>query len=61
MKEDIGKGIVKFVSVKIQEALTINVPVIGSIIGTIESWLLDKLSAAIFESCDGIVAAELPI
>jgi hypothetical protein len=59
MEEDIGKGIVKFVSVKIQGALASNVPVIGSVIGAIASWALDKMSAAIFASCDGIVAAEL--
>jgi hypothetical protein len=58
-QEDIAKGIVAFASVKIVEGLTISIPVIGRILGTIESWLLGKLSAAIFESCDGIVAAEL--
>jgi hypothetical protein len=55
--EDITKGIVSFVNVKIVEALT--VPVIGSIVGKIESWLLNKLKDAIFKSCDGIVATEL--
>jgi hypothetical protein len=56
-QEDIAKGIAQFVSVKIVEALTF--PVIGSIVSKIESWLLGKLSDAIFKSCDGILAIEL--
>jgi hypothetical protein len=59
MQEDIEKGIVNILSVKILAAITIEVPVVGSIIGLIESWLMDKLKAAIFESCDGVVAGEL--
>lgn len=57
MQEDIAKGIAQIVSVKILEALT--VPVIGSIVGPIESWLMDKLIDVLFESCDGVVAGEL--
>jgi hypothetical protein len=59
MEEDIGKGIANILSVKIQAAITISVPVVGSILGLIESWLMDKLTDAIFESCDGVVAVEL--
>jgi len=59
MQEDIAKGIVNIVSVKILAAITISVPVVGSIVGLLESWLMDKLKDAIFESCDGIVAIEL--
>jgi hypothetical protein len=59
MQEDIAKGIVNIVSVKILAAITITVPVVGSIISFIESWLMDKLKDAIFESCDGVVAGEL--
>jgi len=59
MQEDIAKGVVKFVSIKILAALTISVPVVGSILGKIESWLMGKLTGAAFESCDGVVAVEL--
>ncbi len=59
MQEDIAKGVAKIVSVKILAALSISVPVVGSILGEIESWLMDKLTAAVFESCDGVVAVEL--
>jgi hypothetical protein len=59
MQEDIAKGIVNIVSVKILAAIAISVPVIGSILGMIESWLMDQLKEAIFESCDGVVAVEL--
>lgn len=57
MEEDIAKGIVKFLSVKLAAAIT--VPVLGPITNLIEGWLLEKLSDAIFESCDGVVATEL--
>jgi hypothetical protein len=57
--EDIAKAVVKFALVKLTEALSI--PVVGSVLKPIESWLLDKLSEAIFESCDGVVAAEAPV
>jgi Repeat of unknown function (DUF346) len=58
MSEDIAKKIVNFVSVKLTALLTINVPVVGTIAGTFEQWLLSKLTNAIFESCDGIVSIE---
>lgn len=58
-QEDIAKAVVKFVSVKLTE--TLSIPVVGSVLKPIESWLLDKLSEAIFESCDGVVAAEPPV
>lgn len=59
MQEDIAKGVVKFISVKILAAITLSVPVVGSILGVIESWLMDKLTEAAFKSCDGVVAVEL--
>jgi hypothetical protein len=59
MQEDIARGIVEIVSIKILAAITLSVPVVGSILGKIESWLLDKLTDAAFESCDGVVAVEL--
>jgi hypothetical protein len=59
MEEDIAKGVAQFVTIRIQAALTISIPVVGSIVGKIESWLLGKLTDAIFESCDGIVAVEM--
>ena len=59
MQEDIAKRVVKFISVKIVGAITLSVPVVGSILSIVESWLLDKLSEAVFESCDGVVAVEL--
>lgn len=57
MQEDIARGIVQFVSVKISEALTL--PVLGSILGKIETWLFSKVTDFAFESCDGIVAVEM--
>jgi hypothetical protein len=59
MQEDIGKGIATFVSVKIAEALSVSVPVLGSALGAIESWLMGKLIDAAFKPCDGLVAVEL--
>lgn len=59
MQEDIARGVVKFISVKIAAAITGFVPVFGSILGKLEVWLLDKLASAAFESCDGVVAVEL--
>jgi hypothetical protein len=59
MQEDIAKGIAKFLSVKIVGAISLSLPVVGSILGMIESWVLGKLTDAVFESCDGVVAVEL--
>src|SRR5690606_5191471 len=59
MQEDIAKGVVKILSVKLLAAIAISVPVIGSILGLAEKWLLDRLTEAVFESCDGVVAVEL--
>ncbi len=59
MQEDIAKGVVRILTVKILAAITLNVPVVGSILTMIESWLLDKLTEAVFESCDGVVAVEI--
>jgi hypothetical protein len=59
MQEDIGKGIVNFVSVKLAAAISVAVPVVGPILGVAEGWLMDKLSSAAFASCDGLVAAEM--
>jgi hypothetical protein len=59
MQEDIAKGIASIVSVTIAGALTISVPVVGSVVAALETWLLGKFTAAIFESCDGVVAVEL--
>lgn len=59
MSEDIAKGVIKILSVKLLDAISLSVPVVGSIVGQIESWLLGKLTDAVFESCDGVVAVEL--
>lgn len=59
MQEDIGKGIAQFISVKIVAALSLSIPVLGPILALIETWLLSKLTEAIFESCDGLVAVEM--
>jgi hypothetical protein len=59
MQEDIAKRVVKFITVKILAEITLSVPVFGSILKQIESWLLDKLTEAAFEKCDGVVAVEL--
>jgi hypothetical protein len=59
MQEDIAKGLVKIVSVKIAEAISGALPAVGSILGKIETWLMGKLADAAFESCDGVVAVEL--
>ena len=58
-KENIGRGIVKFVSLQIKDLLTTEVPVVGSIVGVLSSWLIDKMSDIAFEPCDGVVAVEL--
>jgi hypothetical protein len=59
MQEDIGRGIAKIVTVTLEGAIKVEVPVVGSILGAIESWLLGKLTDVIFAKCDGIVAAEM--
>jgi len=59
MQEDIAKGVISFVSVKIAAAISIYVPVVGPALGVMETWLMDKLKDALFESCDGVVAVEL--
>jgi hypothetical protein len=59
MQEDIAQRIVKFITVKILEEITLAVPVVGSILTQVESWLLGKLTKAAFEKCDGVVAVEL--
>lgn len=59
MQEDIAKGVVKFVSVQILAAIAVTIPVLGSVLGAIESWLLDELTGLVFAKCDGIVAVEL--
>jgi hypothetical protein len=59
MQEDIAKGVVKIISVKILAAISISVPVVGSILGLIETWLLGKLTDIAFQNCDGVVAVEL--
>ena len=58
MQEDIANRVVSFLRVKLMDATAISVPVAGPILGYAESWLLDQLIAAAFESCDGLVAAE---
>ncbi len=59
MQEDIAKRVVKFIAVRIIGLVTIDVPVIGSALSILESWLMDKLTEAVFASCDGIVAVEM--
>jgi hypothetical protein len=58
MSQDIAKGVVKIISVKIQE-LTAEIPVVGPILSFIEPWLMSKLTDIAFANCDGIVAVEL--
>jgi hypothetical protein len=59
MQEDIAKGVVKFITVKIVDVISIDLPVVGSILRKIESWLMNKLIDSLFEKCDGLVAVEL--
>ena len=59
MMEDIAQRVVSIIKVKILAAISIEVPVVGPILNFIEDWLLDQLRAALFESCDGVVATEL--
>jgi hypothetical protein len=59
MQEDIAKGVVQFISVRILDAIALSIPVVGSILGVIESWIMGKLIEAAFESCDGVVAVEM--
>lgn len=59
MQEQIAQGIAQFVQVKLLAATAISVPVVGSILALAEKWVLGKLSAAIFKSCDGVVAVEM--
>ena len=59
MQEGIGRGIAKFVTVTLQGATDISVPVIGSILSAAEGWLLGKLTDIVFARCDGIVAVEM--
>ena len=35
------------------------VPVVGSILAAIETWLLGKLTDIVFAKCDGIVGVEM--
>ena len=59
MEETIGEGIAKIVTVTIQSATKINIPVVGSIVSAIEGWLLSQLTSIVFANCDGIVAVEM--
>jgi hypothetical protein len=59
MQEDIGKGIVKIVSVTLEGAIKVTFPVVGSILGAVENWLLGQLTNIIFQICDGVVAVEM--
>jgi hypothetical protein len=59
MQEQIGRNISKIISVKLV-GLAAALPTLGgSILKIAAGWLLGKLQGALFESCDGIVAAEL--
>jgi len=58
LEKDFEKYIEKIVTVKITGAIAVEVPVVGSALAFLEQWLLQKLDALIFESCDGIVAVE---
>jgi hypothetical protein len=59
MQEDIGKGIAKIITVTLEGAIKVDVPVVGSILAAIETWLLGKLTDIVFANCDGIVAVEM--
>jgi hypothetical protein len=59
MQEDIGKGVAKIVTVALEGAIKVDVPVVGSVLAAIESWLLGKLTDVIFADCDGLVAVEM--
>ncbi len=59
MQEDIGKGIAKIVTVALEGAIKVNIPVVGSVLGAIENWLLGKLTDIVFANCDGLVAVEM--
>ncbi len=59
MQAEIGQGIASFVSTQIVGLTTISIPVLGSILSAIETWLLGKLTEIVFANCDGLVAVEL--
>ena len=59
MQEDIEKGVAKIVSVALAGAIKVTIPVVGSVLGAIESWLLGQLTDIVFQECDGLVAVEM--
>lgn len=59
MEQDIEQGIAKIVTVTIESATKITIPVVGSILGAIENWLLGQLTSIVFANCDGLVAVEM--
>jgi hypothetical protein len=54
--KDLGQGLAVITSIEI--AGTIAVPVIGSILALVETWLLGQLGGLVSGGCDGIVAVE---
>lgn len=54
--KELGQGITVITSIQIGSLSS--VPVIGSILGLVEQWLISQLEGIIFANCDGIVAVE---
>ena len=54
--KQLASGVTKIATVAIGTAS--GVPVLGSILGVIGSWLVGQLTAIIFADCDGLVAVE---
>lgn len=58
ISSQLGQGVEKIVSVVIDKGLS-EIPVIGSLLGTIANWLASQVETILSANCDGIVAAEL--
>jgi hypothetical protein len=59
MQAAISQAVASFTSTQIVGALTIAIPVLGTALAAIESWLLTKLTGVVLANCDGLVAVEL--
>jgi hypothetical protein len=59
LQEKLARGIIGFVSEKMEAAIAAAVPFIGSVVGKIASFVVGYLTDTVFESCDGVVAVEL--
>ena len=56
IEQAFNAGIIAIVTIAIGPVA--KVPVLGSILGVLESWLLQQLNTIVFANCDGLVAVE---